>query len=166
MPQRWLQVKGDPSIRQFLFAQQRQTSRFDERIDQLHAIVEALLTERGAFHVKIHYSSGQLTSWFHDDPFHYKVMVADEVLAPGFIDSLPRLSYEGRQPPIPCRRIRDVLTEFKRLRLSDEQIYLRGASIHRINGMINMTFSCDGSHYIDCEEFFARLEVFGKDTAA
>jgi hypothetical protein len=30
-----------------------------------------------------------------------------------------------------------------------------------MNGMIGMTFSCDGSHYIDYETFFDKLEHFG-----
>lgn len=40
----------------------------------------------------------------------------EEVLAPGFLDSFPSLSYEGRQPQIEQHRIRPVLDEFKRLR--------------------------------------------------
>ena len=72
------------------------------------------------------------------------------------------LSYEGRQPRIEPAQIEPVLAEFRRLRLTDEQIYLRNASINRINGIIGMTFSCDGSHYIDCEDFFRRLDCFGK----
>ncbi len=31
--------------------------------------------------------------------------------------------------------------------------------------MIGMTFSCDGTHYIDHRTFFERLESFGKDLA-
>jgi len=161
MPKRWLQVKGDPSVRAFLFQQSRQRSLFDANIDQLHQIIVALSTERGAYHVKAHYSSSQLTCWFYDDPYNYKVYVKDEVFDPGFIDSFPRLSYEGRQPRVEPNSLSQILEEFKRLRLSDEQIYLRSASINRINGMIGMNFSCDGSHYIDHHEFFERLRDFG-----
>jgi hypothetical protein len=39
MPERWLQIKGDPSVRAFLFEQQRIESVFDTSIDQLHDIV-------------------------------------------------------------------------------------------------------------------------------
>lgn len=163
MPERWLQVKGDPSVRAFLFDQKRVSSLFDEHIDTVLDSMQALLTRKGVFHVKAHFSSSQLTCWFYDDPFNYRVYVRDEVVAPGFLDSLPGLSYEGRQPRIGPERIRPVLDEFRRLRLTDEQIYLRNASINRINGMIGMTFSCDGSHYIDCEDFFRRLDAFGKD---
>jgi hypothetical protein len=162
MPRRWLQIKGDPSVREFLFQQSRKVSLFDEHIDQLHRVIYALSTVKGAFQVKAHYSSSQLTCWFYDDPYNYKVYVKEEVLAPGFLDSFPSLSYEGRQPLIGPHRLNMVLDEFKRLRLSDEQVYLRGASLNRINGMISMNFSCDGSHYIEHDEFFNKLEQFGK----
>ena len=61
MPEKWLQVKGDPSVREFLFQQNRVESLFDSERDRIHNIVHMLLTEKGAFHVKIHYSSNQLT---------------------------------------------------------------------------------------------------------
>ena len=59
-----------------------------------------------------------------------------------------------------------ILDEFKRLRMSDEQIYLRSASVNRFNGMIGMNFSCDGSHYIAHDEFFRRLREFGAGESA
>ena len=161
MPRRWLQVRGDPSVRAFLFQQTRQVSLFDEHIDRVHDIIHALATTRGAYHVKAHYASSQLTCWFYDDPYKYKVYVREEVVDPGFLDSLPKLSYEGRQPQIEQHQLVPILEEFKRLRMADEQIYLRAASINRFNGMIGMNFSCDGSHYIEHDEFFRRLREFG-----
>lgn len=161
MPQKWLQVKGDPSVREFLFQQSRRQSLFDENLDKVHRVLYALLTSKGAFQVKAHYSSSQLTCWFYDDPFNYKVFVKEEVLAPDFLDSFPSLSYEGRQPSVEQHQIDMVLSEFKRLRLSDAQIYLRSASINRLNGMMGMVFSCDGTHYIQHDEFFQRLREFG-----
>jgi hypothetical protein len=163
VPERWLQIKGDPSVRAFLFQQQRVQSLFDEHLDHVLDIMASLLTRKGAFHVKVHFSSSQLTCWFYDDPYNYRVYVREQAIDTGFLDSLPDLSYEGRQPRIGPDRIRPVLDEFRRLRLTDAQVYLRNASINRINGMIGMTFSCDGSHYIDCEDFFRRLDCFGKD---
>ena len=55
MPDRWLQIKGDPSVRAFLFQQSRVDSLFDSEIDRIHEIVNALLSRKGAFHVKVHY---------------------------------------------------------------------------------------------------------------
>jgi len=170
VPKRWLQVKGDPSVRAFLFQQSRQVSLFDEHLERIHRIICALAFTKGVYHVKAHYASSQLTCWFYDDPYNYKVYVKEEVLEPGFLYSFPSLSYEGRQPQIEQHKLRMVLDEFKRLRMSDEQIYLRSASVNRLNGMIGMNFSCDGSHYIQHDEFFMRLREFGAgegaDTAA
>lgn len=161
MPQRWLQIKGDPSVRAFLFQQARQTSLFDINIDKIHQLMFKLFVYKGAFHIKVHYASSQLTCWFYDDPYNYKVYVKEEVLDPSFINLLPALSYEGRQPSIEMHQIGLVLDEFRRLRFTDEQIYLRSASMNRINGIIGMNFSCDGSHYIQHDEFFRRLNEFG-----
>ena len=169
MPERWLQVKGDPAVRQFLFSQQRVESLFDEQIDRVHAVVHALLTRKGAFQVKIHYSSSQLTCWFCDDAYRYRVYVREEVLDDSFLAHFRDLSVEHLKPLLHAADIEPILQEFRRLRLTDETIYLRNASVNLVNGMIGMTFSCDGAHYIDHKTFFERLETFATppcDTAA
>ena len=100
MPERWLQIKGDPSIRAQLFDQSRIESLFDESIDRVHEIVRALLTRKGVFHAKIHYSSSQLTCWFAADPFCYEKFVREEVLEAGFLDRFPDADHAGRVPVI------------------------------------------------------------------
>jgi hypothetical protein len=160
MPQRWLQIKGDPSVRAFLFQQSRVESLFDSELDRIHDIVQQLLTRKGAFHVKAHYSSSQLTCWFSDDAYRYRVYVREEVLAPGFIDQFRDAPLDHLQPVIDVDDTTAILAEFCRLRTTDETIYLRNGSINRINGMIGMTFSCDGAHYIDHKTFFEKLETF------
>ena len=160
MPQRWLQIKGDPSVRSLLFQQERVTSLFDDHIDALHQILLRLFLEKGMFHSKIHYSSSQLTCWFARDPFCYEKFVREEVLADGFLDRFPDNDFAGRRPLIKGPEIGLILNEFRRLRLTDETLYLRNGAINLINGMINMSFSCDGTHYIDHKTFFDRLESF------
>jgi hypothetical protein len=160
MPERWLQIKGDPSVRAFLFEQKRVESLFDVSIDRVHGIVHTLLTQKGVFHVKIHYSSSQITCWFARDPFCYEKFVREEVLDDGFVDRFPDSDHAGRTPVLGADEIDRILGEFRRLRLTDENIYLRNAAINLINGMINMSFSCDGTHYIDHHTFFARLDSF------
>ena len=54
----------------------------------------------------------------------------------------------------------DILNEFKRLRSTDQTIYMRNGSINRVNGLIGMNFSCDDAHYIDHKTFFEKLETF------
>jgi hypothetical protein len=158
MPQRWLQDKGDLSAKKFHFHPIRKSSLFDEHFGQLHKIILTICTVESAFHLKAHYSSSQLTCLFYDDPYSYMVYVKEEVLDEGFLDSFPDLSYEGRKPYINPDQIGLVLDEVKRLRFTDEQIYLRSASVNRLNGM---NFSCDGSHYIEHDEFFRLLLEFG-----
>lgn len=161
MPQKWLQIKGDPSVRDFLFQQTRVESLFDSEIVRIHQIVHTLLTKKGAFHVKVHYSSSQLTCWFCDDAYRYRVYLREEVLEPGFIEQFRDISLQHLQPVIDEADTQAILDEFMRLRTTDETIYLRNGSINRINGSMNMTFSCDGSHYIDHQTFFEKLETFG-----
>jgi hypothetical protein len=160
MPQRWLQIKGDPSIRAQLFQQQRIESLFDAAIDRVHEIVRILLTRKGVFHTKLHYSSSQLTCWFASDPFCYEKFVREEVLAEDFLERFPDTDHAGRSVLLHSPEIERIFREFKRLRLTDETIYLRNAAVNLINGMINMSFSCDGTHYIDHETFFAKLDKF------
>lgn len=160
MPQRWVQIKGDPAIRALLFAQSRVPSLFDEAIDVVHGVVHALLTRKGVFHAKIHYSSSQLTCWFARDPFCYEKFVREEVISPGFLARYPDAGYEVREPIVDAGELGRILGEFKRLRLADENVYLRNAAINMINGMINLSFSCDGTHYIDHRTFLARQQEF------
>ena len=166
MPERWLQIKGDPSVRAFLFQQSRVGSLFDSYIDRIHEIVHVLLTRKGAFHVKVHYSSSQLTCWFADDAYRYRVFVKDEVLEPDFLVQFRDCTVDHLQPVIDGPSTLDVLGEFKRLRTTDKNIYLRNGSINRVNGLIGMTFSCDGAHYIDHKTFFEKLETFATSDAS
>ena len=75
---------------------------------------------------------------------------------PGFLDQFAPAVFAER-PMIDPAEVGNILQEFRRLRLTDESVYLRNASINLINGTIGMTFSCDGSHYIPYEEFYETL---------
>jgi hypothetical protein len=161
MPEKWLQIKGDPSIRSFLFQQSRVEGAFDGELDRVHQITSDLLTKKGVFHVKIHYSSSQLTCWFADDAYRYRVYVKEDVLASDFLERFRDCTVDHLQPLIVSEDVGLILNEFKRLRLTDENIYMRNGSINRINGMVGMTFSCDGAHYIDHKTFFNQLDTFG-----
>jgi hypothetical protein len=91
--------------------------------------------------------------------------VKEEVLAPGFLDQFRDCSIDHIQPVIDSDSTHAILTEFRRLRTTDQTIYLRNGSINRINGIIGMTFSCDGAHYIDHKTFFEKLETFATSDA-
>jgi hypothetical protein len=53
MPQKWLQVKGAPSVEAFLFEQPRVESLFVRKLGRIHEIVRLLLTRKGPFHVQV-----------------------------------------------------------------------------------------------------------------
>lgn len=154
----WLQVKGDPSVRSFVFQQCRAESLFDTRIDEVLHIVEQLLCMRGIFHGKIHFSSNQLTCWPFNDPYRYRVFVGDEIFEPDFLGRFEK-AVSIERPVIPSEDVAPILAVFRRLRFQDESVYLRSASINRINGIIGMTFSCDGSHYIEYSAFYETVEL-------
>jgi hypothetical protein len=60
----------------------------------------------------------------------------------------------------PANDIIKVLQQFKTLRFADETIYLRSGSLNIMNGMVGLTFSCDGSHYMPAAEFLTRNASF------
>ena len=67
---------------------------------------------------------------------------------------------------IPSEQIPALLEYFKELRLVDENIYLRTASINLYNGLVSLTLSCDGSHYIPYEEFLSKNTKYWFGAAA
>lgn len=157
MYRRWLQIRGDPSIRRFLFRQSRIDNEFDNRLDEVLGRVAQLLAGRGIFHAKVHFSSGQVTLWAFSDPYNYQVYLKDEFLAPGFMHRFTAAPYPINAT-VPPRRISMVLDIMQLLRCSDDSVYLRSGSLNIINGMVGLNFSCDGSHYIDYRDFLKQRE--------
>ncbi|MGA7179206.1 MAG: PDC sensor domain-containing protein [Thiobacillaceae bacterium] len=154
-PPIWMQIKGDPAIRQGLFSQCRVESALDQNIDDVISIVEELMHERGIFHAKLHFSSSRATLWLTSDPMRYRVHVLDEILSPEVCLAYPNAPYPD-EACIPPGRIRAVLRRLKELRQVDENIYLRAGSLNVVNGLVGLNFSCDGSHYLPAEEFLSR----------
>ncbi len=152
---KWQQFKGDPAVRGQLFMQQRIQSRLDERIDSVNNTVYDLLTEHGIFHCKIHYSSGRCSFWQMEDPYTYHIHGVEEIIDPDIVLAYPLHPYPDRAK-ITREQLRQILDQFKALRFADETIYLRSASINIMNGMLGLTFSCDGSHYMPVEEFLEK----------
>ena len=67
---------------------------------------------------------------------------------------------------IPQDRVCDVLCGMRQLRMADETLYLRSSSINIFNGLISLTFSCDGSHYMSWQEFLEKDMTFWVGCAA
>ncbi|MBU0500036.1 MAG: hypothetical protein KJ558_15190 [Gammaproteobacteria bacterium] len=154
-PDHWRQIKGDPSIRQLLFQQCRVDSLMDQSIAQALSILEELCTERGVFQVVIHFSSSRATVWTIDDPFRYHILDHEALADPDICLAYPCHAYPA-DALIPAAEIMPILETMRELRFSDETVYLRSASINLFNGMISLTFSCDGSHYMRHDEFLTK----------
>lgn len=154
-PGHWRQVKGDPAIRGLVFQQRRVESRMDGNMEQALSILEELLTQRGVFQCQIHFSSSQATIWTVDDPYRYRILDHEALSDPDICLVYPRRDYPA-DAAIPQGDIKRILGTMRTLRLTDETIYLRVASIDIFNGMVSVTFSCDGSHYMPHAELLAK----------
>lgn len=158
-PEDWRQVKGDPAIRGTLFQQCRVESPLDRNLDQALSIFEELLTQRGVFQCQIHFSSSQALIWTLDDPYRYRILDQEALSDPDICLVFPSRSYPI-DAAIPARSIGAILKRLRGLRLADENIYLRQSSINVFNGMVSVTFSCDGSHYMPHDQFLSAGTAF------
>jgi hypothetical protein len=149
---RWQQFRGDPAVRGTVFMQSRSHSLFDEHFDEAIDRIDTLMREHGIFHAKIHFSSGRCSFWLFEDPYNYRIHSVDEIIDPELCLAYPLRPYPEKAKTQP-EKIRRVMRQFKALRFADETIYLRSASINVMNGMLGLTFSCDGSHYMSVDEF-------------
>ena len=164
-PGNWQQIKGDPAIRSALFQQTRVDSPMDRNLDQALSVLEELLTERGIFQCQVSFSSGQATIWMMNDPFRYRILDHEALTDPDICLVYPRQSYPD-SALTPRAEIPRVLATMQALRTADETIYLRMASINLFNGMVGLTFSCDGTHHMRFDELLRKDRSFWFGNAA
>ena len=160
----WRQVKGDPSIRGMVFQQCRAESALDRQLDKGLSILEELLTERGVFQCIVHFSSSQAILWTVDDPYRYRILDQDALSDPDICLVYPSRPYPA-EAVVPPGDVARILAHLRDLRMADENIYLRMSSINLFNGMISLTFSCDGTHYMRHDEFLDKGNDFWFGTA-
>ena len=153
--QQWQQFRGDPAVRGTVFMQTRVQSLLDDHIDEVMDLIENLMCNHGVFHSKIHFSSGRCSIWLYDDPYNYRILGVEEIIDPDICLAYPLRPFPA-EAKTSCGQVREVLREFKALRFADETIYLRSGSINLMNGMLGLTFSCDGSHYMPVDEFLEK----------
>ncbi len=158
-PRYWRQIKGDPSIRGTVFHQTRVDSIMDENLDTIISVVEELMTDHGVFHVILHFSSSRAIIWLHDDPYRYRLLDIESIIDPNICLAYPNQSYPA-DAVLPASKIRPILEHFQKLRLMDEMFYLRSGTLNIFNGIVGLTFSCDGSHYIPYDEFLNEEHAF------
>ncbi len=155
----WRQIKGDPAIRGTVFHQTRTESLLDRNLDQALSILEELLTQRGMFQGVIHFSSSRATVWVMHDPYRYRILDHEALSDPDICLAYPTTPYPD-DAVIPQRNIAPILKMLGDLRMADETIYLRSASINIFNGLVSLTFSCDGSHYMRHDDFLRKSTGF------
>lgn len=158
-PTTWRQIKGDPAIRGAVFQQTRNESAMDSALDTVVGVMEELMTDRGVFHGKLHFSSSRATVWLYDDPYRYRLLDIDALTDPDTCLIYPVQPYP-RDAVVPRERIRAVLDAIAALRFIDDTFYLRAGSLNIMNGMVGLTFSCDGSHYLPWHEFLTKGREF------
>lgn len=158
-PRTWRQIRGDPSIRGTVFHQTRIESEMDRHIDTALSVVEELILDHGVFHVMLHFSSSRAVIWVVDDPYRYRLLDIDALIDPDSCLAYPRRPYPS-DALVPAAHVRLVLDTFRGLRFMDEMFYLRSGTLNIFNGLVGLTFSCDGSHYIPYDEFLQMDEAF------
>ncbi len=158
-PRHWQQIRGDPSIRGTVFHQCRTDSVMDRNLDTVLGVVSELMVYHGFYHVILHFSSSRAVIWQLADPYRYRLLDIEALMAPDICLAYPRQSY----PPdvlIPADKVRAILDNFRGLRQMDEMFYLRSGTINLFNGIVGVTFSCDGSHYVPWDEFLCMDKTF------
>jgi hypothetical protein len=158
-PSGWRQIKGDPAIRGQVFQQCRIESPMDHNLPQALSILEEMLTQRGVFQCQIHFSSSQVTFWTLDDPLRYRILDHEALSDPDICLVYPHRPYP-KDAVIPQQAVMQIFEGLKMLRMADENIYLRASSINLFNGMVSLTFSCDGSHYMRYDDFLNKKSDF------
>jgi hypothetical protein len=158
-PRYWRQIKGDPAIRGTVFHQTRTESEMDHHMDTVIGVVEELMVTHGMYHVMLHFSSSRAVAWVLTDPFRYRLLDINDLIDPDTCLAYPRMPYP-KDALVPADKIRAVLESFRRLRFMDEMLYLRSGTLNVFNGIVGLTFSCDGSHYIPWDEFLSTDSAF------
>jgi hypothetical protein len=158
-PTEWRQIKGDPSIRGTVFLQTRTESLMDRDMDSVLSVLEELFTERGVFQCVLHFSSSRATVWTLEDPYRYRILTHEALSDPNTCLAFPSMPYPTNAL-MSAEAIPRILENLKHLRFADETVYLRSSSINIFNGMISLTFSCDGSHYMTSKDFLDRSVGF------
>lgn len=158
-PRYWQQIKGDPSIRGTVFHQTRVESRMDRHLDTIISVITELMTNYGVFHVILHFSSSRAIIWLMNDPYRYRLLDIESLIDPDICLAYPAHDYPA-DAVVKAEKIRPILEGFKQLRFMDEMFYLRSGTLNIFNGVVGLTFSCDGSHYIPYDEFLNQEHAF------
>jgi hypothetical protein len=124
----------------------------DRNIDTVLGVVEELMVDHGMHHIMLHFSSSRAVYWTVDDPFRYRLLDIKALTSPDICLAFRKQPYPSNAL-VPKERIRAILDGLRALRFVDETFYLRTGTLNIFNGIVALTFSCDGSHYVPYDEF-------------
>jgi len=130
----------------------RPDSLVDKYLEEILGVINKLMCEHGIFHCTLHYSSSQAMLWYLDEPYQYRIYRLEQMLKPDICVTYSRRPYSSKAVISP-KQIKEVLERFRSLRLVDDRIYLRSGSLNIFNGMVGLSFSCEGSQYMPVEVF-------------
>lgn len=156
VPKEHTQVKGDPSIRQQLFVQTRTITPMEEQIDEASRHAAWMLLHHGAFYAQLRYSRSTATVRFTENPYHDALFTLEQLLNSNTSNRQPMSALSV----VSVEQVMPVFELFKALRLADENIYLRSGSLNLVSGMVELNFSCDGTHYLPVAEFLEKSAAF------
>jgi len=147
--------RDDPAVCGGLFGESRGDGALDRRLDDVLGLLHELVSERGVFHGKLHFSSCRVAVWFTGDPFRYRLLGLD-----GLASTDIRLAFPCRPYPdaaqVPVQQVLPVLERLRMLRFIDDNVYLRSGSLNIFNGTVGLNFSSDGSHYMNFRDFLQK----------
>lgn len=130
-------------------------SAADQNIDYLIYVLSTLMQEHGIFHCRLHFASARACLWSLDNPLDEQLHSVAELLDPALFQRYPKRAYDSHTRLDPDR-VPLVFAQLKALRQTDDSIYLRSGSVNIINGRIGLSFSSDGSYYMNVDEFLNR----------
>lgn len=135
--------------------QGRVISPFDKSPSDIQGILNKLITQHAVFHCALHFASATAQLWQMDEPYQYHLYKVDQLLDPDMYLTYPRHAYPAKAL-VASDQVQRVLERFCILRLLDDRIYLRSASLNIMNGLVSLSFSVDGSEYLPIEDFLSR----------
>lgn len=103
-------IKGDPSIRDSVFARKKHTSILDTEYPKLQNSFEDLMLKRGIYRLFIAFNSGEIRTGSVFDPLREEIHSAENFLQEGYIDRhFPKVSYNKK-----IKAIRKLYKHLKR----------------------------------------------------
>lgn len=131
-------------------------THMDENIDYLIYILSSLMHEHGVFHCKLHFAAERCNLWSYQDPLHYRLHTIDEIMSNDLLEQYPQTDDYNPRNTVNPEQIPLIFAQLKALRQADDRIYLTSGSLNLVNGLLSLTFSGEGTHYIHVDDFLSQ----------